>query len=173
MFIRRITLKPEAQVVAVSSFLGKTFLFYLQNHDELFSASFLTRKCFLTCVSSRVIMTVDNMSERVKPIEQEKMPEPSSNGFHDATERPSSTENSSSQSTTVDENSEVSLVLVVSTNSLPPTQATDPDKKAKVIKNSYWFLIFRIYVSLRCSFLGYGSLMTCALFHLTLFVTRF
>jgi hypothetical protein len=78
--------------------------------------------------------SLDNMSERVKPIEQEKMPEPSSNGFHDATERPSSTENSSSQSTTVDENSEVSLVLVVSTNSLPPTQATDPDKKAKEFK---------------------------------------
>lgn len=83
-------------------------------------------------------MTVDNMSERVKRMGQENtMPEPSSNGFHDAAERPSSTENSSSQSTTLVENSEMSRVLVASTNRLLPTQATDPDQKAKVIKISY------------------------------------
>ncbi|KAG7534271.1 Ataxin 2 SM domain [Arabidopsis thaliana x Arabidopsis arenosa] len=79
--------------------------------------------------------SLDNMSERVKPMGQENtMPEPSSNGFHDAAERPSSTENSSSQSTTLVENSEMSRVLVASTNRLLPTQATDPDQKAKEFK---------------------------------------
>ncbi|XP_010448847.1 PREDICTED: polyadenylate-binding protein-interacting protein 4-like [Camelina sativa] len=78
-------------------------------------------------------INLDNTSERVKPTEQEKiMPDLSSNGFHDAAERPSSTENS--QSTTPDENSEMTQVLVSSTNKLLPTQTTDPDKKAKEFK---------------------------------------
>lgn len=90
-----------------------------------------------------VIITVDNTSERVKPIEQEKiMPEPSSNGFHEAAERPPSTESLSSHSTVLDEKSEMSQGLVASTNRLLPTQATEPVKKAKVVKNSYRFFTF-------------------------------
>lgn len=78
-------------------------------------------------------MTVDNTCERVKPIEHEKtMSDLSSNGFHNAVERLSLTENSSSRSTTPDENSEMTQVSVASTNRLLPTQTTDPDKKAKV-----------------------------------------
>lgn len=80
------------------------------------------------------------MSERVKPIEEDKlMLEPFSNGFHDAAERPSSTGNSSSQSTTVDETSELCHGLVASSNASVPIQSV---KKAKVIfKCSYVRLI--------------------------------
>ncbi|XP_010443082.1 PREDICTED: uncharacterized protein LOC104726023 isoform X2 [Camelina sativa] len=78
-------------------------------------------------------INLDNTSERVKPTEQEKiMPDLSSNGFHDAAERPSSTE--ISQSTTPDDHSEMTQVLVSSTKRLQPTQTTDPDKKAKEFK---------------------------------------
>lgn len=76
------------------------------------------------------------MSERVKPIEEEKLVlEPFSNGFHDAAERPSSTGNSSSQSTTVDDTPELCQGLVASSNASVPIQAVN---KAKVIpKYSY------------------------------------
>ncbi|KAJ4873132.1 Uncharacterized protein Rs2_45191 [Raphanus sativus] len=75
----------------------------------------------------------NNMSERVKPIEEDKlMPKPISNGFHDAAERLSSTDNSSSPSTTVDETSELCQGLEASPNeSVPPIQAV---KKAKEFK---------------------------------------
>lgn len=71
------------------------------------------------------------MSERVKPIEEDiLMPEPFSNGFHDAAERPSSTDNSSSQSTTVDDTLELCQGLVASSTASVPIQAVE---KAKVI----------------------------------------
>lgn len=74
---------------------------------------------------------VDSMSERVKPIEEDKLVlEPLSNGFHDAAERLSSTDSSSSQSTTVDETSELCQVLEAPPNEPAPIQAV---KKAKVI----------------------------------------
>ncbi|KFK27089.1 hypothetical protein AALP_AA8G332500 [Arabis alpina] len=79
--------------------------------------------------------TADNTTECVKPIEQEEiMPEPSSNGFHEAAERPPSTDNSSSHSAALDEKSEMSQGLVASTNRLLPMQAADPVKKAKEFK---------------------------------------
>ncbi|KAF8082154.1 hypothetical protein N665_0845s0012 [Sinapis alba] len=75
--------------------------------------------------------TLDNMSERVKPIDK-LMPEPISNGFHDAAERPSSTDNSSSRSTTADETtSELFQGLEASPNEPVPIQAV---KKAKEFK---------------------------------------
>lgn len=77
---------------------------------------------------------VDSMSERVKPIEEDKlMPEPFSN---DAAERPSSTDNSSSQSTIADETSELYQGLVASSNASVQIQAI---KKATVIPK-YSFL---------------------------------
>ncbi|KAL1206490.1 Polyadenylate-binding protein-interacting protein 3 [Cardamine amara subsp. amara] len=81
-------------------------------------------------VNAQRSSSLDITSECVKAIEL------SSNGFHDAAERPSSTENSSSQSTTLDENSEMSQVLVASTNRRLPTQSqtTNADKKAKEFK---------------------------------------
>lgn len=77
---------------------------------------------------------VDSMSERVKPIEEDKlMREPFSN---DAAERPSSTDNSSSQSTIADETSELYQGLVASSNASVQIQAI---KKATVIPK-YSFL---------------------------------
>ncbi|XP_056863392.1 polyadenylate-binding protein-interacting protein 4-like [Raphanus sativus] len=75
--------------------------------------------------------SLDNMAERVKPIEEAKlMPKPISNGFHDAAERLSSTDNSSSPSTTVDETSELLQGLEASPNESVPIQAV----KAKEFK---------------------------------------
>lgn len=126
------------EVLAVSSIFENVFVILITMMDSFllpFDIKMFSDVCILN-IHLRVIMTVDNTSERVKPIEQKKtMPELSSNGFHDAAERPSSTDNSSSQSVTLDENSEMSQVLVASTNRLLlPTQTTDPDKRAKVIK---------------------------------------
>lgn len=74
---------------------------------------------------------MDSISERVKPIEEDNlMPEPFSNGFHDASERPSSTDNSSSQSTTFDDTSELCRGRMASSTASVPIQAV---KKAKVI----------------------------------------
>ncbi|CAF2028590.1 unnamed protein product [Brassica napus] len=74
---------------------------------------------------------LDSMSGRVRPIEEDKlMPKPISNGFHDAAERPSSTDNSSSRSETVDETSELCQGLKASPNESAPTQDV---KKAKMI----------------------------------------
>lgn len=77
--------------------------------------------------------SLDNMSKLVKPIEEDKLiPEPICNGFHHAAERPSSTDNSSSRSTTVDETSELCQGLEASPNEQPlPIQ---PVKKAKEFK---------------------------------------
>ncbi|CAH8337011.1 unnamed protein product [Eruca vesicaria subsp. sativa] len=73
--------------------------------------------------------SLDSMSERVKPIAEDKlMPEPISNGFHNTTERPSSTDNSS---TTVDETSDLRQGLEASPNESVPIQAV---KKAKEFK---------------------------------------
>ncbi|CAN6914909.1 unnamed protein product [Brassica oleracea] len=75
---------------------------------------------------------LDSMSGRVRPIEEDKlMPKPMSNGFHDAAERPSSTDNSSSRSETVDETSELCQGLKASPNESAPTQDV---KKAKEFK---------------------------------------
>ncbi|WZZ76182.1 hypothetical protein YC2023_087552 [Brassica napus] len=77
---------------------------------------------------------LDSMSGRVRPIEEDKlMPKPISNGFHDAAERPSSTDNSSSRSETVDETSELCQGLKASPNESAPTQDV---KKAKTIPPS-------------------------------------
>uniref|UniRef100_A0A1J3J2R2 Polyadenylate-binding protein-interacting protein 4 n=1 Tax=Noccaea caerulescens TaxID=107243 RepID=A0A1J3J2R2_NOCCA len=87
-------------------------------------------------------------SEPVKPTAQEKvMPEPSSNGFHGAAERPSSTESSSSHTTALDEKSEMSQGLVASTN----RQATDHVKKAKDFKLNPGAKIFSPSVTKRPS----------------------
>ncbi|EOA18648.1 hypothetical protein CARUB_v10007224mg [Capsella rubella] len=76
--------------------------------------------------------SLDSMFERVKPIEEGKlMAEPFSNGFHDAAERPSSSDNSSSQSTTVDNTSELCQGLVASSTASVTIQAV---KKAKEFK---------------------------------------
>ncbi|KAH0871247.1 hypothetical protein HID58_078269 [Brassica napus] len=76
--------------------------------------------------------SMDSMSGRVRPIEEDKlMPKPISNGFHDAAERPSSTDNSSSRSETVDETSELCQGLKASPNESAPTQDV---KKAKEFK---------------------------------------
>ncbi|XP_018467763.1 uncharacterized protein LOC108839505 [Raphanus sativus] len=76
--------------------------------------------------------SLDSMSERVKPIEEDKLVlEPLSNGFHDAAERLSSPDSSSSQSTTVDETSELCQVLEAPPNEPAPIQAV---KKAKEFK---------------------------------------
>lgn len=101
--------------------------------------------CFLTCFSSTFHSydhPVDSMSERVKPIEEDKLVmEPLSNGCHDAAERSSSTDNSSSQSTAVDETSGLCQGLEAPPNEPAPIQAV---KKAKVIpKYSYVSLIVR------------------------------
>ncbi|KAL0891110.1 hypothetical protein Bca101_015093 [Brassica carinata] len=79
--------------------------------------------------------SLDNMSERVKPVEEDKlMPETICNGFnHDAAERPSSTDNSSSRSTTVDETSELCQGLEASPNEQPvPIQAVKKSKEFKL-----------------------------------------
>ncbi|CAH2077826.1 unnamed protein product, partial [Thlaspi arvense] len=71
-------------------------------------------------------------SERVKPIEEDKlMLEPSSNGFHDAAERPSSTDNSSS-STTADETSELCQSLVAASCASVPIQDVNKSKEFKL-----------------------------------------
>ncbi|CAL9226996.1 unnamed protein product [Arabidopsis halleri] len=76
--------------------------------------------------------SLDSISERVKPIEEDNlMPEPFSNGFHDASERPSSTDNSSSQSTTFDDTSELCRGRMASSTASVPIQAV---KKAKEFK---------------------------------------
>ncbi|XP_033144050.1 uncharacterized protein LOC103861666 [Brassica rapa] len=76
--------------------------------------------------------SLDNMSERVKPIKEDMLtPEPISNGFHDAAERPSSTDKSSSRSETVDETSELCQGIKASSNEPIPIQAI---KKAKEFK---------------------------------------
>ncbi|ESQ54572.1 hypothetical protein EUTSA_v10025144mg [Eutrema salsugineum] len=76
--------------------------------------------------------SLDSMSERVKPIEEDKlMLEPLSNGFHDAAERPSSTGNLSS-STTADETSELCQDLVASSNASVPIQAVKKSKEFKL-----------------------------------------
>ncbi|CAN7109963.1 unnamed protein product [Brassica rapa subsp. narinosa] len=76
--------------------------------------------------------SLDSMSERVKPIEEDKLVmEPLSNGCHDAAERPSSTDNSSSQSTAVDETSGLCQGLEAPPNEPAPIQAV---KKAKEFK---------------------------------------
>ncbi|XP_010448187.1 PREDICTED: uncharacterized protein LOC104730692 [Camelina sativa] len=76
--------------------------------------------------------SLDSMCERVKPVEEDKlMPEPFSNGFHDTAERPSSTDNSSLQSTTVDDASELCQGLEASSTASVPIQAV---KKAKEFK---------------------------------------
>nr|VDD49856.1 unnamed protein product [Brassica oleracea] len=76
--------------------------------------------------------SLDSMSERVKPIEEDKLVmEPLSNGCHDAAERSSSTDNSSSQSTAVDETSGLCQGLEAPPNEPAPIQAV---KKAKEFK---------------------------------------
>ncbi|KAG7546022.1 LSM domain superfamily [Arabidopsis suecica] len=76
--------------------------------------------------------SLDSMSERVKPIEEHNlMPEPLINGFHDAAERPSSTDNSLSESTTVDDTTELCQGRVASSTASVPIQAV---KKAKEFK---------------------------------------
>ncbi|CAH8317765.1 unnamed protein product [Eruca vesicaria subsp. sativa] len=78
------------------------------------------------------LLNMDSMSERVKPIEEDKLVlEPISNGFHDVAKRPSSIDNSSSQSTTVDETSELCQGLEAPPNEPVPNQAV---KKAKEFK---------------------------------------
>ncbi|XP_010433419.1 PREDICTED: uncharacterized protein LOC104717534 [Camelina sativa] len=74
--------------------------------------------------------SLDSMCERVKPVEEHKlMPEPFSNGFHDAAERPSSSDNSSF--TTVDDTSELCQGLVAYSTASVPIQ---PVKNAKEFK---------------------------------------
>ncbi|CAN6914781.1 unnamed protein product [Brassica oleracea] len=76
---------------------------------------------------------LNSMSERVKPIEEGKlMQKPISNGFHDAAARPSSTDNSSSRSETVDETSELCQGLEASPNESVPTQAVKMAKEFKL-----------------------------------------
>ncbi|KAL1203020.1 Polyadenylate-binding protein-interacting protein 4 [Cardamine amara subsp. amara] len=77
--------------------------------------------------------SLDSMSERVKPIEEEKLVlETFSNGFHHASERPSSTDNSSSQSTTVDDTPELCQGLVASSNASVPIHAVTKAKESKL-----------------------------------------
>ncbi|KAG2244848.1 hypothetical protein Bca52824_093320 [Brassica carinata] len=75
--------------------------------------------------------SLDSMSERVKPIEEDKSVL-DSNGFHDAAERPSSTDNLSSQSTTVDETSELCQDLEAPPNESVPIQAVKKTKEFKL-----------------------------------------
>jgi len=89
--------------------------------------------------------SLDSMSERVKPIEEDNlMPEPLSNGFHNAAAKPSSTDNLLSESTPVDDTLELcrGRVAASSTASVPIQAVKKPKEfklnpEAKIFSPSY------------------------------------